>query len=61
MIIKSFNSNINNNANIKTQHRQVMTTITDRILKFKPMIKKPIVTNHSFFIVITFSKTNSFT
>ena len=29
-----------------------MTTITNRIFKFEPMIKKPIVTNHAFFTVI---------
>ena len=36
-----------------------MTTITDRILKFKPMIQRAIAANHTFFIVITFGRINS--
>ena len=36
-----------------------MTTIKDRMLQFKSMIKKAIVTNHTFFAVITFSRINS--
>ena len=38
-----------------------MTTITYIILKVESMIKKPIMTNHTFFAVVTFSKINSFT
>ena len=45
----------------KTQHRQIMATITHKILKFKPMIKKPVTTNNTFFIATTFSNINSFT
>ena len=38
-----------------------MTNITDRMLKFKPMIKEPIVTNHTFFFAaVIFSRINSF-
>ena len=37
-----------------------MTTIKDRMLQFKSMIKKAIVTNHTFFAVITFSRINFF-
>ena len=36
-----------------------MTTITDRILKFKPMIKKSIAAKHKFFVAVTFSRINS--
>ena len=42
-IINTFKSDNNNIANIKTQYRQIMTTITDRILKFDFMIKKLVV------------------
>ena len=34
--------------------------ITNMILKFKPMIKKTIMKNYTFFAVFTFSKINSF-
>ena len=37
-IINSCKSNYSNVANIKRQHHQIMATIADRILKFKPMI-----------------------
>ena len=57
-ITKSNNSNI---PNIKTQDHQIITTITVGILKLKPMNKKPIVGNYTFFTVITFSNINSFT
>ena len=53
-IFKSDNSNI---TYIKTQHCQIMVTITYRILKFEPMIKKLILINCIFFTVITFSNT----
>ena len=36
-----------------------MTTITNKFLKFKPMIKLPIVANYTFFTAITFSNINS--
>ena len=39
-IISIFNSNNSNFPEIKTQYRQTNATITDRILKFKSMIKK---------------------
>ena len=46
---------------IKTQHCQIMTIITDRIFKLEPVIKKSIVTNHTFnHTVFTFSRINSF-
>ena len=47
--LKSDNSNI---ASIKTQHHKIMTTITYRILKFEPKIKKSIVTNYTLLTVI---------
>ena len=37
-----------------------MTTISYRALKIKPMIKKRIVTNHTFFTFITSIRVNSF-
>ena len=46
-------------ANIKKKRRQIMRNITYRILKFKPMIKKQIVANYTFFTVIVFSDINS--
>ena len=33
-----------------------MATIAYRILKFKSMIKRPIMTNHTFFAIVTFSQ-----
>ena len=45
-------------AKIKTQNRQIMTTITNGILKFEPMIKLPTVANYIFFTVLTFNKMN---
>ena len=60
-IINAFNSDNSIIANIKAQHYQVMATITNRMLKFKPMIKKPIMADNTFFTVITFSRINSFT
>ena len=58
-ISSSFNSDNSNIANSKTQHRQIITTITYRILKFEPLIKKPIVTNYTFCTVITTASINS--
>ena len=37
-----------------------MTMNTGRMLKFKPVIKKAIVGNHSFLDVAAFSRINSF-
>ena len=36
-----------------------MATIANKFLKFKPMIKLPIVANYTFFTAITFSNINS--
>ena len=46
MIINTFNSDIGNIVNIATQYCQIMTTITNKILKFKHMINKPIVADN---------------
>ena len=54
MRIKNFNNDNNNIAYIKTQHCQIMVTITYRILKCDPMIRKPIVINDTLFKVIKF-------
>ena len=40
-ITNNFNSDNSNIVYIKTQHHQIVTTIPNRIVKFKPMIKKP--------------------
>ena len=58
-IINTFNSDSSNIANIKTKYCQIMTTITNRILKFNPMIKKPIAVDNKLLTVITFSRFNS--
>ena len=41
-------------------NRQIMTVITNKILKFKPMPKTPIVKNFTFFAAFTFNKINFF-
>ena len=46
-----FNSDNTDVDNIKTQHRQIMTTITDRILILEPITKTPLVENYIFFAV----------
>ena len=60
-IMNSFNSDNSNIACAKTQHGQVMITFTNRTLKFKPVFKKPIAADNTFFTVITFNSINSFT
>ena len=50
MKINFFNGGNRNITNIKAKHCQIMTAIKDRILKFKPMIEKPIVANYMFFL-----------
>ena len=57
--MNTFNRDISDVANVKTQHSQIMTTIRIRIFKFKPVIKKLIVVDNTFFTVITFSRINS--
>ena len=57
MIINSDNSNT---ACIKTQNRQIMTAIANIMLKFQPILKKTIMTNHTFFAVVTFRKISYF-
>ena len=52
-IIDIFNSGNSSIATIKTQDYQIMTIITNIILKFEPMIKIPLVTNHVDFLVVT--------
>ena len=56
-----FNSDDSNISDIKTQHYQIMATITYRILKLEPMTEKPTMANYTFFTVATFSNINSFT
>ena len=52
------NSNDSSITKIMIQNCQIMTNITDRILK--SMIKKPVVSNCTFFTVTTVSNINSF-
>ena len=59
-IINIYDSNNSNITYINNKHCQIMTTIAYRIFKFESVIKKSIVTNHTFFAVVTFSKINSF-
>ena len=58
--INTFNSENSNIAKIKIKHCQNMTTITNGIFKFEPVIKKPIVANYTFLTAITFSNISSF-
>ena len=60
-IINLFNSDNSNIVHVKIHYHQIMMTVTDRILKFETMTKKSIVTDNTFFTVITFSRLNSFT
>ena len=60
-IINTFNSDNSSIAKIKTQYHQIMTAITNGILKFEPMIAKQLVTDSTFVTVIAFSRINSFT
>ena len=57
-IINTFKIDISNIAKSKTQPCQIMATITNRILKFEPIIKILIVTNYALFTIISFSKIN---
>ena len=59
-IINTLNSDNSNIAYTKTQHHHIMKNITSKILKFKPVIEKPLVKHHIFFAVITFSNINFF-
>ena len=59
--INIFNGDNSNITKMKTQHRQIMTTITIRTLKYKPMSKIPTLSNPTFFTIIGFNKVNSFT
>ena len=59
-IINTFNCDDSNIANIKTQHGQVMTTITNRILKFKPKIKKKNDSRQSILYCYYFSRDQFF-
>ena len=58
-IIKIFNSDNSNIVKIRTQNLQIMTTTTNEILKFEPMLKIPIKVDNTFFTIITFRKSIS--
>ena len=60
-IMNSFNCDNINIARIKMQHHQIMTIITNRNLKLKPMVKTSTKANYTLFTVITFTNINSFT
>ena len=53
-IINTFNSDDSKTSKIKTQHSQIMTIITNAILKFKLVIEIPVVTSYTFFTVYYF-------
>ena len=57
-MINHFYNDNDNTDNIKTLYCQIIKIIAKEILKFNPMIKKSTVTNHTFFAVVTFSRTN---
>ena len=59
MVINIFNSDNSNTTEIMTKYTPIVTNIANEILKFKSIVKKPIVTNHTFFTVITFCNINS--
>ena len=59
-VINTFNSKNSIIAETKTQHRQIMTTITEGIFKFGPMIKMPMVTTIHSSLFITFRNINFF-
>ena len=59
-IINNCKSDNSNATNTRTQNCQMMTTITNNVLKFKIMIKTPRPTNHTFFTIITLSRINPF-
>ena len=60
-IMNSFNCDNTNIARIKMQHHQIMTIITNRNSKLKPMVKTSTKANYTLFTVITFTNINSFT
>lgn len=60
-IINIINNNNTNIAYIEKQHGQLMAIIAYRNLKLEPVIKKSVVTSHTFFTFITLSNINSFT
>ena len=51
-IINTFDSEKNNIANIKTQHCQIMATITNEILRFELVIKIIILVNYIFYLLL---------
>ena len=53
-IINTFNSDNSKTAKMKTQHCQIMTTITNVILIFKLVIEIPLATSYTFFTVYYF-------
>ena len=52
-IIIIFNSGNSNITNFKTQHCQIMRTITNKTLKFKLMLKKPVVARNYIISIIS--------
>ena len=59
-IIRTFDSSNRNITNINTLQQQIMTTIINRTLIFKRMMKKTIVTNYTLFAVATLNRIYSF-
>ena len=59
-IINIFNSDNTTVTYIDIKHCQIIATMTYIMLKIKRIIEKPIVLNHTFFAVATFTRMNSF-
>ena len=58
-IINVFNNN-SNSGHQKIQNQKIIATITNRFLKFKSMIKIPIMADNTFFTNIIFRNIKSY-
>ena len=54
-----FSNGLSNIAYVNTILYQFMGTVAYRLLKFKSIIKNPIMKNRTYFVVVTFSKISS--
>ena len=58
-IINTFNNN-SNSGHQKIQNQKIIATIANRFLKFKSMIKIPIMADNTFFTNIIFRNIKSY-
>ena len=58
-IVNTFKSDNSNISYIQRKHCKSMSTITNRILKIKLMLKKPILTDKALLLIITLKNINS--